>query len=105
LWEIHGFLDAPDYAEAATFRNVQAYDARKLGPEVGVPFFIFNGEKDNITPTSQAREYFNFVQAPHKAFVSFPGLGHSAVLTAPDLFLRSLIEKVRPVAIETEHGS
>lgn len=104
-WEIYGFLHAADYAEAATYEADKTYDARDLGPDFKVPFFIFNGAKDNITPADLARHYFDFVHAPHKEFVVFPDAGHSAVLTEPDAFLRELVARVRPIAIRNEQGA
>jgi pimeloyl-ACP methyl ester carboxylesterase len=64
-----------------------------------LPFFIFNGEDDNITPTDQAKKYFDAIEAPHKEFVALKGGGHSSVLTMPDVFLRELVKRVRPVAL------
>jgi pimeloyl-ACP methyl ester carboxylesterase len=104
LWDIHEFLEAPDYAEAATFEADADYDARALGPDFKVPFFIINGALDNITPASLARNYFDFVRAPYKEFIVIPNAGHSAVLTQPDIFLHSLRTRVRPIAIQNENG-
>ena len=44
------------------------------------------------------------MQAPHKEFVAIPNAGHSAVLTQPDAFLRILVTRVRPIAIQNENG-
>lgn len=100
--DLYWFLNSGSYAENATINEVNKFDAYSLGPDFKVPFFIFNGAEDAITPTELARRYFDFVRAPHKEFVSFPNAGHSAVLTMPDAFLHELIVHVRPVAIESE---
>jgi pimeloyl-ACP methyl ester carboxylesterase len=105
LLDIYWFLESGGYAENATINEVNRFDARGLGPDFKVPFFIFNGAEDAITPTDHARRYFDFVRAPHKEFVVFPGAGHSAVLTEPDAFLRELVTRVRPIAIQNEAGA
>jgi pimeloyl-ACP methyl ester carboxylesterase len=104
-WDIYCFLSSGAYAEREMLAKTNDYDARALGPDFEVPFFIFNGAEDNITPTDHARRYFDFVRAPHKAFVSFPNAGHSAVLTEPDAFLHELVTRVRPIAIANETGA
>ncbi len=107
LWDIYEYFQAEKYAEAATFDADASYDARALGANFAVPIFIFNGEADNVTPTVLARQYFDRIAAPQKAFVALKGAGHSAVLTEPDVFLRELVARVRPVAIQssTEHST
>jgi pimeloyl-ACP methyl ester carboxylesterase len=104
LWDIYASLQAPKYAEAATFDADASYDARRFATRLALPVFIFNGAEDHITPTSLARAYFDTVVAPQKQFAILPGVGHSAVLTAPDAFLRELVTRVRPVAVEAERG-
>jgi pimeloyl-ACP methyl ester carboxylesterase len=105
LLDIYWFLKSGAYAERAEIDEVNRFDARNLGPDVRVPFFIFNGALDNITPADHAKRYFDFVHAPHKEFVSFAGAGHSAVLTEPETFLRELVSRVRPIAIQNEAGA
>lgn len=100
LWDIYEFLQAPKYANAATFAADNSYDARELGTKFRVPFFIFNGERDDITPTFLAKEYFEGIEAPSKAFVVLKGGGHSAVLTETDAFLRALVTYARPAAVQ-----
>jgi pimeloyl-ACP methyl ester carboxylesterase len=99
LWDIYWSLQASDYAEAATFDADASYDARKFGTDLRLPFFIINGELDHVTPTDLAKRYFDKVHAPQKQFVVLEGAGHSAVITKPDVFLRELVTRVRPVAI------
>jgi len=105
LLDLYWFLKSGDYAEDATINEVNRFDARDLGPDFKVPFFIFNGAEDAITPTDHAKRYFDFVRAPHKEFVVFQGAGHSAVLTQPDAFLHELVTRVRPIAIQNEAGA
>jgi pimeloyl-ACP methyl ester carboxylesterase len=102
--DLYWFLHSGAYAERATIAQINRYDARTLGLDFAVPFFIFNGAEDSVTPTDLAKRYFDTVRAPQKGFVSFPGAGHSVVLTKPDAFLRELLARVRPIAIRNETG-
>ncbi len=99
LLDLYWSLQAPDYAEDATFDADASYDARKFGADIPLPFFIINGELDHITPTDLAKRYFDQVHAPVKQFVVLNGVGHSAVLVEPDVFLHELVTRVRPVAM------
>ncbi len=104
LWDIHAMLHAPEYAEEQTFDATANYDARKLGLKFDLPVFVIEGAQDNITPAGLAKNYFDTVQAPHKEFAIIPNAGHSAVLTQPNAFLRVLVTRVRPIAIQYENG-
>jgi pimeloyl-ACP methyl ester carboxylesterase len=104
LWDIYASLQAPQYAEAATFDAEASYDARRFASRIAMPFFIINGAEDHITPTRLARAYFDSVVAPRKQFVVLAGVGHSAVLTAPDAFLHELVTRVRPLAMQAQSG-
>ncbi len=100
LWDINEFLQGSKVADPETLEADNSYDARDLGPKFDVPFFIFEGEFDNITPADLARKYFDRIEAPHKDFVLLKGAGHSAVLTEPGAFLHELVTRVRPIAVE-----
>ena len=104
LTDIYWMLHASEYAERETFDADADYDARKLGLKFDVPVFIVEGAQDNITPRDLAKRYFDTIAAPHKAFVTIPDSGHSAVLTKPDAFLSVLVSQVRPIAIRNENG-
>jgi pimeloyl-ACP methyl ester carboxylesterase len=100
LRDIYDFLHAPDYAGEAIYRQQLPYDARKLGLKFDLPFFIFEGEADSITPPDLAKAYFDSVQAQVKGFVVFRNAGHGALLTMPDVFLGELLRRVRPLAVQ-----
>lgn len=100
LLDIYALLKAPDYSAEAMYKETLSYDARKLGPKFAVPFFIFNGDHDLITPADLAKSYFDTVEGPQKGFVILKGGGHSALLTMPDVFLTELNARVRPVATQ-----
>lgn len=78
------------------------YRVDRLGLRYKVPVFFFEGAEDIQVPVVLAREYFDRITAPRKAFVSFRGLGHFAVLARPDLFLQALETRVLPIAKENQ---
>jgi fermentation-respiration switch protein FrsA (DUF1100 family) len=55
---------------------------------------MFQGENDLNTPVSVAREYFDELQAPRKAFEIIPGAGHNTLAFATDV-LQLLQKHVR----------
>ena len=102
LLDIYRYLEASSHAEAATFADTADYDARTLGLTFQVPIFVFNGADDNITPAALAERYVQTLTAPKAEFVTLPGAGHSAVLTEPDVILRELDRRVRPIVADAQ---
>ena len=79
------------------FRSVaEDMDIRVLGTTFEVPFFIFQGDQDNVAPVAQVREYFEMVHAPTKQLVLIANAGHSAIVSKSDEFLRLLMTRVMP---------
>jgi pimeloyl-ACP methyl ester carboxylesterase len=66
-----------------------------VGFEVPLPFIVVQGRDDRIAPTDVARDYFEKVKAPAKAFVEIRG-GHFAVYTNQQEFLTVLLQQVLP---------
>ncbi len=62
------------FQESAKF---EAADA--LGYRYRVPIYFFEGENDINVPTALAREYFDRIEAPRKAFRVIPGAGHNTM--------------------------
>ncbi|MBD3646898.1 MAG: alpha/beta hydrolase, partial [Pseudomonadales bacterium] len=77
LLDIVHFLQGSKFASDALYKEMLSYDARKLGPKFDLPFFVFNGDKDVITPSDPAREYIDFIDSPTTAFVPLADGGHS----------------------------
>jgi len=100
LWDLYQSLQASSSAEKATYDDDASYDARTYSLKFPLPFFIINGAEDHVTPTDLAKRYFDMVHAPQKKFVVLPGVGHSAVLTEPDVFLHVLVSDVRPAVMK-----
>jgi pimeloyl-ACP methyl ester carboxylesterase len=62
-------------------------------------FILVQGEDDIVTPTSEARRYFEGVDAPYKELILIPDAGHFALLTAQQAFCSALSDSVRPIAV------
>jgi len=91
------------FSQVPTFRVYQemlSADLRSLGQDFKIPIYFFQGAEDERTPAQLAKEYFEWINAPHKAFVLFDGAGHFAALSMPDRFLEELVTRVRPVAVQ-----
>jgi pimeloyl-ACP methyl ester carboxylesterase len=63
------------------------------------------GEKDVLTPPDLAREYFDDVLAPVKRMIFIREAGHFAAFTQPDQFLRELVSRGRPSAMDHQYLS
>jgi pimeloyl-ACP methyl ester carboxylesterase len=86
------------WSTAQMFEELMAYDAWRLGTRFEVPFFLFQGERDVVTLTTLAEEYFEEVEAPTKGLALIKDAGHFAAFTQPDRFLAELLARVRPPA-------
>jgi pimeloyl-ACP methyl ester carboxylesterase len=80
------------------FTELLAFNFNKPGRHFKLPFFIFQGDSDIITPTATARAYFDQIEAPHKEFILIKQAGHLACFARPDQFLEALVKQVRPLA-------
>jgi pimeloyl-ACP methyl ester carboxylesterase len=98
-----GPLDLRDYIRGllssdSFFREQQkSVDLPSLGTDFALPFFVFQGADDNVTPVQPVRDYIASINAPHKELALIPNAGHNAMATRSDEFLRLLVEKVRPL--------
>jgi pimeloyl-ACP methyl ester carboxylesterase len=76
-------------------------DPKLLAGQFSLPVFVFQGQHDCTSPTKLAKSYVDSITAPRKVFVAIPGAGHFAVFTKSDEFLKELVKRVRPLAIES----
>jgi pimeloyl-ACP methyl ester carboxylesterase len=86
-----------DYALGKLYYDMVNFDFNAVGYHFEIPFFIFQGEYDTLTPVSDARQYFDKIQSPHKEFVIIKNAGHLAEFANPKQFLNELIDKVLPI--------
>lgn len=85
-----------EFIAAQLSKELMAFNLSTVGYEFKVPFFIFQGEGDIITPVAPAKAYFDQVKAPQKEFVLIKNAGHLAEFANPDQFLKELIQRVLP---------
>jgi pimeloyl-ACP methyl ester carboxylesterase len=95
--------DAADWVAGGQFTSVRlspvetSLDARMLGLDIAVPFFVIQGREDHIAPFAVAEAYVAEVRAPQKVFIPIAG-GHYACFTNPTEFVEALRRHVRPLA-------
>lgn len=89
-----GFFQIPTWRRYQEMLNT---DLASLGTDFKVPIFFFQGTEDEVTAASLAKSYFDQIDAPHKEYVAFEGVGHFAVWSVPDKFLQELVVRVRPL--------
>jgi pimeloyl-ACP methyl ester carboxylesterase len=87
-----------EFSQSLLWPAMLADDLPKLGLTFGLPMVFVQGDEDRLTVTALAKDYLDSITAPAKDFVRLPGVGHLAVIFAPDAFLAALIDHVLPLA-------
>jgi len=78
----------------------EGFDIRNFGTDYQIPVFFITGELDRVTSYQLAREYYEEISAPHKAFFSIPNAGHMPMHENTVEYSRILIEEIRPLIME-----
>ncbi|HEV2238311.1 MAG TPA: alpha/beta hydrolase [Ktedonobacterales bacterium] len=99
LGDLRDMTAGMNFSTQQLFRELMTFDLRRLGMRFDLPFFVFQGDSDALTPTVSARAYFDAVEAPRKAFVLIREAGHLAAFVRPQQFLSELVTHVRPLAL------
>lgn len=73
------------------------YDLRDLGFAYRIPVYYVIGDRDRTTPFEIAQEYFDKLEAPHKAWHFVPQAGHFAMLDNTEAWQEIMVE----IAAET----
>lgn len=81
------------------FPQMKSLTMNDLGLEFALPIFFLQGTEDFTSPTALAQQYLKRIKAPRKKFVTIPG-GHFAVFMSSDRFLKELVSRVRPLALD-----
>ena len=63
------------------------------------PVFMLMGPYDYETSYAVAKDWYDRVSAPAKAFVTFQNTSHMTMLEAPGRYLHQLVTRVRPLAV------
>ncbi|MFD6889746.1 alpha/beta fold hydrolase [Streptomyces sp. NPDC059957] len=95
LRDLRDFLRGQSFSERIT-EGTAGLDDRADGTRFEIPFFVFQGEHDVLTPTAAAKAFFGEVEAPVKRFALIEGCSHFAAYRRPDRFLELLLTHVRP---------
>ena len=80
---------------------VEAADLPSMGTDFAIPFLVFQGALDRVTPAQPVRAYVDSLTAPQKQVVLIPNAGHNVMATQSDEFLSLLVQRVRPLAIQS----
>jgi pimeloyl-ACP methyl ester carboxylesterase len=94
---VRGLIGSQNHFRAA----VETADLPSVGSDFAVPFFVFQGAVDDVTPVQPVRGYVDSITAPQKRLVVIPGAGHNVMSTQSDAFLTLLVQYVRPLAIQS----
>lgn len=78
----------------------QDFDARAYGTAYSVPVYYLMGETDYQTPITLAKEWFDQIEAPDKAFFTIKGAGHAAMIDKPGEFAQILTQAIRPRVVQ-----
>ncbi|GEL14804.1 alpha/beta fold hydrolase [Pediococcus cellicola] len=77
------FIQGMRASYRALHKELDAFDYRRLLTKIGMPFVIFQGAHDPITPAQATQRYFDQVQAPVKKLFIVPGAGHLCLFARP----------------------
>ncbi|MFF3673767.1 alpha/beta fold hydrolase [Streptomyces sp. NPDC002120] len=95
LGRIKAYFQGQGFSAPVT-EGTGALDDWADGTRFELPFFVFQGAHDVITPAARAQAYFDAVEAPVKAFALIEDASHFAALRHPERFLELLLTHVRP---------
>ncbi|WP_274654632.1 alpha/beta fold hydrolase [Paenibacillus humicola] len=101
----HSFRDIIDvfkgmkFSLEHLFQELVTFNYGQLGKRFELPFFIFQGDSDIITPVAAVKAFFEEIEAPHKEFALIRNAGHLACFSRPEQFLDELNKRVRPIAV------
>ena len=93
---MRGLTTSDDHFRAA----IEAEDVTAPDSDFTVPFFVFQGALDNVTPSQPVSGYVDGIRAPQKQLVVIPNAGHDVMYTKSDEFLALLDQWVRPLAVK-----
>lgn len=99
---LHSLRELSTYMKAMSFSERLLPESTTIdewaeGTTFALPFFIFQGERDVITPPGPVGQFFDDVTAPIKGFALIEDASHFASFRHPDRFLDLMLTNVRPV--------
>jgi len=88
------------YSSQALATDIDGFDIRPFGYEYQLPIVFLLGRHDWQTPSVIAEDFFDKLAAPYKELVWFEQSAHGVPSEEPDKFFNTLVERVRPLAIQ-----
>ena len=70
----------------------------KLGPDLSVPIFFFEGRHDPYSRSSLVWAYSQTMKAPQEQFIWFENSGHFPFFEEKQKFEDELVQRVLPLA-------
>jgi len=89
-WVAGGSFTMPKLGPA-----IFSFNARTLGLDMPLPFFVIQGRDDHTVSFEDAKAYVKDIRAPKKAFIPIAG-GHFACFTNPQEFIAALVKHAVP---------
>ena len=80
--------------------TIVRYDFIKDCGPFQMPYYIFQGRKDNNTPSSLVQAYYDSIVAPDKDLVWFENSAHGPLGEEPEMFKKLMREKFLKIAKE-----
>jgi pimeloyl-ACP methyl ester carboxylesterase len=105
LKDIRNFVTGMNFSLEQLLPDIVRFDAWNECTNFAMPFFVFQGETDVLTPPRLAQSYLNDISAPTKQFALIHNAGHFAAFLKPDQFLRLLLQHVLPLIAQTPAAS
>ncbi|MFJ9816627.1 alpha/beta fold hydrolase [Streptomyces sp. NPDC101151] len=93
---LRSYLQAMNFSEQLGPQSMPVDEVAE-GTSFDLPFFLFQGDSDVLTPPGPAHRFYEEVTAPVKDFALIRGASHFASFRHPDQFLDLMLSKVRPV--------
>lgn len=93
-WEKLRYFRAESFSLAHLYDDLAAVDLFSEIPGLDLPVYFVHGRHDYQVPMVVARDYFEALEAPDKAFVVFDAAAHSPLFEDPDRFHRLMREVV-----------
>jgi proline iminopeptidase len=87
LIDMHHMMKAMEFAQECLYREFPSLTALSAGTRYSMPFYIFQGERDVLTPPRDAAAFLERIDAPVKEMALIEGAGHFAAFTHPQRFL------------------
>ncbi|MGH1347729.1 MAG: alpha/beta fold hydrolase [Nannocystales bacterium] len=94
---LHGFR----FSLEAMWPEVSRIDLTKLVPSLKIPTFFFLGRHDRWVPAENSTAFIDGLRAPSKTLLWFENSGHEPFVDEPARFNASMVERVRPVSLES----